>query len=266
MSELRLGAFLGARPRADYVLSTKVGRLLVPPAGQADGAEGFYGTPRLTRVRDYSADGVRSSLESSLQRLGLDRIDLALIHDPDDHAPDALEGAYPALAQLRSAGVIGAIGIGMNQAELLEWFLPRTDLDCVLIAGRYSLLDTTAGPRLLPECQRRGVAVLAGGVFNSGILASPGPGAMYDYRPASAELIGRAQRIRAVCARHELPIGAVALQFTLRHPAVTAAIVGARSPAEIGEDASYLGMQVPDSVFDELADSGLIPAAAAGTQ
>jgi len=266
LSELRLGEFLATRPRGEYLLSTKVGRLLVPPAGPADDTDGFYGAPRLARVRDYSPAGVRSSLEASLRRLGLDHIDLALIHDPDDYAREALDGAYPALAQLRSEGVIGAIGIGMNQAELLEWFLPRTDLDCVLIAGRYSLLDTTAGAGLLPECQRRGVAVLAGGVFNSGILADPRPGARYDYRPASAELIRRAQQIGRVCARHELPIGAVALQFTLRHPAVTAAVVGARSPAEISEDVRYLGSGVPDSVFDELADSGLIPAAGGGMQ
>jgi D-threo-aldose 1-dehydrogenase len=162
------------------------------------------------------------------------------------------------LAQLRSQGVIGAIGIGMNRAEPLEWFLPRTDLDCVLVAGRYTLLDTTAGVGLLPECQRRGIAVLAGGVFNSGILADSRPGARYEYRPASAAMIGRAQQIRRVCTQHRLPIGAVALQFTLRHPAVTAAVIGARSPAEIGEDVGYLGITVPDSVFDELEDCGLI--------
>ncbi len=266
LSELRLGEFLAKRPPGEYLLSTKVGRLLVPPAGQRDNLEGFYGAPRLARVRDYSPDGVRSCLEASMRRLGLDRVDLALIHDPDDYAREALDGAYPALVQLRSEGVIKAIGIGMNQAELLEWFLPRTDLDCVLIAGRYSLLDTSAGDRLLPECQRRGVAVLAGGVFNSGILADPRPGARYDYRPASAELIERAQQIGRVCARHELPIGAVALQFTLRHPAVTAAVVGARSPAEIGEDVRYLGIDVPDAVFGELADCGLIPAVPGGRQ
>jgi D-threo-aldose 1-dehydrogenase len=266
LSELRFGEFLATRPRGEYLLSTKVGRLLVPPAGPVDDTEGFDGAPRLARVRDYSPDGVRSSLEASLQRLGLERLDLVLIHDPDDHARAALDGAYPALAQLRSEGVIRAIGIGMNRAELLEWFLPRTDLDCVLIAGRYTLLDTTAGAGLLPECQRRGIAVLAGGVFNSGILADPRPGARYEYLPASAELIGRAQQIGRVCTRYGLPIGAVALQFTLRHPAVTAAVVGARSPAEISEDVCYLGIGVPDSVFDELADSGLIPAAAGGTQ
>ncbi len=263
LSERRIGRFLAGRPRADYVLSTKVGRLLEPAAldgkSQTEGAEGFYGTPKLTRVRDYSRDGVLASLEASLGRLGVDRVDVALIHDPDDHGPEALEGAYPALAGLRAEGVIGAVGVGMNQVQMLEWFLPRTDLDCVLVAGRYTLLDTRAAGSLFPECQRRGVAVLAAGVFNSGVLADPGPAATYDYLPASPDVMDRARRIGAACARHGLPIGAAALQFTLRHPAVTAAVVGARSPAEIAADAGYLARDVPDALFDELAGEGLIP-------
>ncbi len=261
LSERRLGRFLAGRPRGGYVLSTKVGRLL-EPAGEhemVEGAEGFYGTPQLTRVRDYSRDGVLRSLEASLGRLGVDRVDIVLIHDPDDHGPEALDGAYPALAGLRDQGVIGAVGVGMNQVEMLEWFLPRADLDCVLVAGRYTLLDTSAAVSLFPECQRRGVAVLAGGVFNSGVLADPGPAATYDYRPASPDVMDRARRIGAVCARHGLPIGAAALRFTLRHPAVSAALVGARSPAEITADAGYLARDVPDALFDELASDGLIP-------
>jgi D-threo-aldose 1-dehydrogenase len=260
LSELRIGRFLAGRPRGEYVLSTKVGRLL-EPAGQGnsvEGAEGFYGTPNLTRARDYSRDGVLASLEASLERLGVDHIDIALIHDPDDHGPEALHGAYPALAELRAQGVAGAIGLGMNQVEMLEWFLPRTDLDCVLVAGRYTLLDTRAAATLFPECQRRGVSVLAGGVFNSGVLADPSPAATYDYRPASPDVMDRARRIGAACARHGLPIGAAALQFTLRHPAVTAAVVGARSPAEIVTDVQYLACDVPDALFDELAADGLI--------
>jgi D-threo-aldose 1-dehydrogenase len=260
-SERRLGAFLAGRPRDEYVLSTKVGRLLGPATSdvEIEGAEGFYGTPRLRRIRDYSRDGVLASLDASLARLGADRVDLALIHDPDDHAVDALEGAYPALAEMRAAGTVGAIGVGMNQVALLEWFIARADLDCVLVAGRYSLLDNSAAAHLLPECRRRGVAVLAGGVFNSGILADPGPGATYDYEPAPGSMIERARQIRAVCARHGLPLAAVALHFTLSHPAVTAAVVGARSAAEITQDAGYLSARVPDALFDELADDGLLP-------
>jgi D-threo-aldose 1-dehydrogenase len=258
-SERRIGRFLAGRPRGDYVLSTKVGRLLRPAAGDyADGAEGYFGTPQLTRVRDYSRDGVLASLEASLGRLGVDRVDIVLIHDPDEHGPEALDGAYPALAKLRAEGVIGAVGVGMNQVEMLEWFLPRADLDCVLVAGRYTLLDTRAAISLFPECQRRGVAVLAAGVFNSGVLADPGPAATYDYLPAPPDVMDRARRIGAACARRGLPIGAAALQFTLRHPAVAAAVVGARSPAEIAADAGYLARDVPDALFDELAAEGLI--------
>ena len=259
LAEQRLGEFLAGRPRAEYVVSTKVGRLLVPSSGPVDGDEEFYGTPPLTRVWDFSGDGVRRSVDESLRRLGLDRIDIALIHDPDDHAAEALDGAYPALHELRSAGTVGAIGIGMNQPEIPAWFIARADLDCVLIAGRYTLLDGSAAGRLLPECQRRGVGVLAGGVFNSGILADPQPGARYDYRPARTELVERAQRIRTVCASHGLPIGAVALAFTLRHPAVTAAVIGARTAEEMTQDAGYLGLEVPDQVFADLEAAGLLP-------
>ena len=269
LSEQRLGRFLAGRPRDQYVLCTKVGRLLVPSGGDVEGTDGFYGTPRLTRVRDYSRDGVLASLDDSLSRLGTDHVDIALIHDPDEHGPQALDEAYPALAGLRAEGVIGAVGLGMNQTEMLEWFLPRADLDCVLVAGRYTLLDTRAAASLLPECARRGVAVLAGGVFNSGVLADPRPGATYDYRPASPELVDRARRIGAACARRGVPLGAAALRFTLRHPAVTAAVVGARRPEEIRDDAGYLAASLPgalfDELFEELVEDGLVTDPAGGT-
>ena len=259
LSERRIGAFLAGRPRAEFVLSTKVGRRLVAAAGDVQGADGFYGTPQLARVRDYSRDGVLAALEDSLRRLRTDRIDIALIHDPDDHAEQALEGAYAALDQLRTEKVIRAVGVGMNQAGLLQWFVERADLDCVLVAGRYSLLDASAAAGLLPACQQRGVAVLAAGIFNSGILADPRPGATYDYAPAPDGLLERAQRIRAVCARHGVPIGAAALHFVLRHPAVTAVVAGARNAAEVTEDVRWLTAAVPEGLFAELAEAGLIP-------
>lgn len=259
LSEQRLGAFLRERPRAEFVLSTKVGRRLVPADGDVEGAEGFYGTPRFSRVRDYSRDGVLASLEDSLARLGLDRIDIALIHDPDEHGAQALDGAYPALAELRAAGTVGAIGLGMNQTAMLEWFIRRADLDCVMVAGRYTLLDRGAAHTLFPLCREREVAVLAAGVFNSGVLADPSPGATYDYTAADPELIARVTRIRTLCERHGLPIGAAALQFTLAHPAVTAAVVGARSPQEVAEDTGYLAQPLPAGLLDELAAEGLIP-------
>jgi aryl-alcohol dehydrogenase-like predicted oxidoreductase len=252
LSERRIGDFLAGRPRAEFTVCTKVGRLLVPATGSVDGAEEFYGTPPLSRVRDYSRDGVLRSLEESLARLRLDRVDIVLIHDPDDFMSAALDDAYPALADLRSQGVVGAIGAGMNSAAPLTWLAERCDLDCVLVAGRYTLLDDSAADRLFPLCLQRGIAVLAGGVFNSGILADPREGACYDYAPAASDLLARARRIGDICGRYEVPAAAAALRFTLRHPAVTAAVVGARTPAEILSDVSYLSADIPDALFTEL--------------
>ena len=250
LSERRIGDFLAGRPRAEFAVCTKVGRLLVPAAGSLEDAEGFYGTPALSRLRDYSADGVLRSLEDSLRRLRLDRVDIALIHDPDEHLAEALDGAYPALAKLRTEGAVGAIGVGVNSAPLAEWFVTRCDLDCVLVAGRYTLLDDSAAGSLFPLCRSRGVAVLAGGVFNSGILAG---GDRYDYAPAGPGVLVRARRIAAVCARHGVPVAAAALRFVLRHPAVTAAVVGARTPDEIRADAGYLSLAIPDALWTDLA-------------
>ena len=253
-SERRIGDFLAGRPRAEFVVSTKVGRRLVPAAGSVDGADGFYGTPPLRRVRDYSADSARRSLDDSLRRLRVDRVDIALIHDPDEHMAEALDGAYPALAGLRADGTVGAIGVGVNSASLAEWFVTRCDLDCVLVAGRYTLLDDSAARSLFPTCLARGVAVLAGGVFNSGILAG---GDRYDYALAPPGVQARARRIAEVCARYDVPVVAAALRYVLRHPAVTAAVVGARTPEEISADAGYLSLGIPDALWSDLA--GLRP-------
>ncbi len=252
LSERRIGEFLSGRPREEFVVSTKVGRLLVPAAGDTEGAEGFYGTPPLTRIRDYSRDGVLRSLEESLRRLGLDRVDIVLIHDPDDFLSQAADSAYPALAELRAQGTVGAIGAGMNSAAPLTWLVERCDVDCVLVAGRYTLLDDSAAESLFPLCQRRGVAVLAGGVFNSGILAGADDSATYDYAPAPPAVAARARRMHDACARYGVPLAAAALRFTLRHPAVTAAVVGARTAEEITADASYLSTPIPDTLFQDL--------------
>jgi D-threo-aldose 1-dehydrogenase len=253
LSEQRIGEFLAGHRRAEFVVSTKVGRLLVPAAGPVDGSEEFYGTPALSRVRDYSHDGALRSLEDSLRRLRLDRVDIALIHDPDEHQAEALDGAYPALARLRADGAVGAVGVGVNSASLAEWFVSRCDLDCVLVAGRYTLLDDSAARSLFPLCLSRGVAVLAAGVFNSGILADPGDGARYDYAPAAPAMLARARRVRDICARHGVPVAAAALRYPLRHPAVTAAVVGARAPEEIRADAGYLSRVIPDALWTDLA-------------
>jgi D-threo-aldose 1-dehydrogenase len=254
LSEQRIGDFLAGRRRAGFVVSTKVGRRLVPAAGPgfADGADEFYGTPALSRVRDYSADGALRSLEDSLRRLRLDRVDIALIHDPDEYMSEALDGAYPALARLRADGTVGAIGVGVNSASLAEWFVARCDLDCVLVAGRYTLLDDSAAQSLFPLCRSRGVSVLAAGVFNGGILADPAVGARYDYAPAAPDVLARARRIAETCARYDVPVAAAALRYVLRHPAVTAAVVGARTPDEIRADAEYLGLSIPDSLWADL--------------
>src|SRR6266704_4597234 len=212
LAELRLGAVLSSKPRDEFVLATKVGRLMragaPPEPGQA-----YKGVPPVNPVFDFSYDGVMRSFEESLERLGLDRIDVLHIHDPDDHYDEALSGAYRALDDLRRQGVIGAVGAGMNQAEMLTRFAKEADFDCFLLAGRYTLLDQVALKELLPTCLERGVAIIAGGVFNSGILADPRPGAHYNYQAAPQELIDRAQKLRAVCERHGVPLRAAAIQF-----------------------------------------------------
>jgi D-threo-aldose 1-dehydrogenase len=217
-----------------------------------DGAEGFYGTPEMTRVRDYSRDGVLRSVAQSLDRMNLDRIDIALIHDPEDYLSQALDGAYPALAELRDQGVVSAIGAGLNLTEPLAWLIEHADLDYVLLAGRYTLLEDSASRRLFPLCQQRGVRVLAGGVFNSGILAG---GHRYNYAPAPPGIQARVQQMRDICDRHHVPLAAAALRYVLRHPAVTAAVVGVRSPAEIRADAAYLSLHIPDELWPELTAS-----------
>jgi D-threo-aldose 1-dehydrogenase len=265
LAERRLGAALAARPRDEYVISTKVGRLLVPLAepGGRDGA-GFAVPAAYERRFDYSADGVRASIDASLDRLGLDRIDIALIHDPDDHEEQAFAQAYPALERLRAEGVVRAIGAGMNQTQMLTRFVTDTDVDVVLLAGRYTLLDQRAAQALLPAARDRGVSVMAGGVFNSGLLARPGPGARFDYRAAPAALVERARAIEATCARYGVPLRAAAARFPLRHPAVAAVLIGARTPEEITEAVALRGLAIPDALWDALAAQAGAPAPEAG--
>jgi D-threo-aldose 1-dehydrogenase len=256
LSEARVGSALHDAPRDELVLSTKVGRL-IEERGRADPL--FEGAPAAAPVFDFSYDGALRSLEASLQRLGLDRVDIALIHDPDDRYDDAVAGAYAALARLRDEGVVRAIGVGMNQAELLVRFARETDVDCFLVAGRYTLLDGAALAELLPLCAERGIAVIAGGVFNSGILASDDGSGRFDYQPAAPELGERVRRLAATCARWDLPLQAAALQFPLGHPAVVSVLVGCRSPAEVSEDVRLLALELPSGLWDELRAEGLLP-------
>ena len=199
---------------------------------------------------DFSYDGVLRSVDESLERLGLDRIDVLHIHDPDDHYEEALAGAYRALDRLRGEGVIAAVGVGMNQVEMLVRFAREADFDCFLVAGRWTLLDRAALPELLPLCAERGIAVIAAGVFNSGILAG---GTTFDYRPAPPELLARAAGLEAVCARYGVPLAAAALQFPLRHPAIASVLLGPRSPAQLAQSLDLLDVPVPVGLWDELS-------------
>ncbi|MFF1510163.1 aldo/keto reductase [Streptomyces sp. NPDC058326] len=261
LSERRLGAFLRDRPRDTYTVSTKVGRLLVPDPGATgdDLAHGFAVPAAHRRVWDFSADGVRRALEASLARLGLDRVDTVYLHDPDDHAEQALREAYPALERLRAEGVVRAVGIGMNQTGLPTRFVTETDIDAVLLAGRYTLLDQSGLADLLPAARRRGVSVVAGGVFNSGLLADPRPGATYDYAEAPPETLRRAHRLREICERHGVPLRAAAARFPLGHPAVAGVLLGLRSADEAADAADMLGRDIPPALWDELRRERHLP-------
>ena len=270
-AERRMGRVLREQPRDEFALSTKVGRLIrptddLPPDADIDrqahgGRENaFYvGTGPVRPVFDFSADGVVRSIEESLERLGLDRVDIAFIHDPDDHWEAAIGGAYPALARLREAGVVRAIGVGMNQSAMLARFAREGDFDVFLLAGRYTLLDQDALSELLPLCERRGIAIVVGGVMNSGILADPTPGSHFNYVPATSDLLARAQRLAAICDRHGVPLKAAAVQFPLSHPAVASIAAGVRRVDHLDEYPAHYRLPIPADLWAELRAEGLIP-------
>lgn len=267
LSERRVGAALAGRPRDEFVLATKVGRLLRADAPPDDsqlsgGLVRWPDVPPVNPVFDFSYEGVMRSLAESLERLGLDRVDVLHIHDPDEHYEDALHGAYRALDRLRAERTIGAVSAGMNQAEMLVRLAREAEFDCFLVAGRYTLLDQSALTELLPVCLEHGIAVILGGVYNSGILADPRPGATYDYSSAPPELLKRARRIAAICERHDVALKAAALQFPLAHPAVTSLLLGPRSVAELEENLALLRLELPTELWVELQRQGLLPAEA----
>lgn len=264
LAEERLGEGLRGHPRDDYVLSTKVGRVLEPNPdyrpGDTDIAN-LFATPATRRRRmDYSRDGVLRSVEDSLRRLGVDRIDVLYVHDPDEYEREALEGAFPALDELRSQGVIRSYGAGMNQSAMLTRFVRETDLDVVMCAGRYTLLDHDAEQDLLPAALERGVSIAVAAVFNSGILATdrPAPTAKFDYGTAPAALIERTTAIADVAAPYGVTVPQLAVQFPLRHPAVSTVVLGAESAAQIERNASLADAPVPDALWAELAADGLL--------
>jgi aryl-alcohol dehydrogenase-like predicted oxidoreductase len=284
-AERFVGDVLHEQPRSSYVLATKVGRLLLadgPPEREDlmmlyQGQPMYQDTATVKPYFDYSYDGVMRSLEASRQRSGIERFEIVHIHDPEQYMDEAAEGAYRALDGLRRAGTIDAIGVGSNNWDCHLELLERGDYDVILLAGRYTLLDQSALPELLPLCERRGVAVLAAGIFNSGILAHPEPGSIrgvgrdaaamstwkdnvtFNYVPASQAVIDRAAAIKAVCDRHGVPLGAAAVQFPLHHPAVAALVVGPRAPEHTAANAGSMRLSIPSDLWAELKHEGLLP-------
>lgn len=260
-SETRIGEVLKTIPRYNFVLCSKVGRVLEPATDEDkdDGTAIFGDLPPLRPVFDFSYDGVMRSFEESLQRLQLDRIDVLHIHDPDDHYQAAMDGAYPAIAKLREQGLISGVSAGMNQWEMLSAFARAGDFDCFLLAGRYSLLEQTSLDDLLPLCEEKNIGILAGGTYNSGILAKGATtGAKYNYGDAPPEIIERAQQLEAVSARHGVDIKAAASQFALAHPVITAIIPGTRQPDRVTENFELLKVKIPGDYWAELRAEGLL--------
>ncbi|MEU1753063.1 aldo/keto reductase [Micromonospora matsumotoense] len=267
LSERRLGAALRTRPRDEYVVSTKVGRLLVPSPQDAHrrDPEGFDVPADHRRVWDFSRDGVLRSLESSLARTGLDRVDIVYLHDPDDHWEQAATEAVPALVELRDQGVVGAIGAGMNQSHLLTRFVRETDVDVVMCAGRYTLLEQGALADLLPAAEERGVGVVIAGVYNSGLLSRDRPpaDATYNYQQAPPELLDRARRIADVCQAYGVTLPQAALAFVRSPPAVVSTVVGLRNRAQVTQTLTRADADVPAALWPALRAAGLLAPVAA---
>ena len=270
LGEFRTGAALRLKPRDEYVLSSKVGRLLRPRPRQAIEFGGWVDTPSFELVYDYSYDGTMRAFEDSLQRLGLERMDICFIHDIDvftrgaeqpEAFRQAMDGSFRALERLRSERVVKAIGVGVNEWEVCEAALRQRDFDCFLLAGRYSLLEQESLESFLPLCVERNVSVVIGGGFNSGVLASGSvEGARYNYGPAPAHIIDRVRRIEAVCRDHDVPLQAAAMQFVTSHPAVASLIVGARSPAQMAQNVRWFEAPIPPAFWDALKREKLVRA------
>ena len=273
MAETRVGSFLREMPRDDFVLSTKVGRVLQRCAPEArEGIGKFFDVPSRQVVYDYSYDGVMRSLDISFERLGLDRVDVVLCHDIDifthgsveasaQRTREFLDGGVRALSDLRSQGVVGAIGIGVNEWQVSETVARNTDVDLFLLAGRYTLLEQESLASFLPLCERKGMGVIIGGPFNSGILATGAkPGAWFNYEPASPEILQRVAAIEAVCSAHGVALRDAALQFPLMHPAVVAVIPGGITAAEVLGNAQSMSRAIPPALWADLTAKGLLRA------
>ena len=261
LSERRLGRALAAYPRDEYVVSTKVGRLLVPSpetAHERDAANFFDVPADHRRVYDLSRDGVLRSLEASLERLGMDRVDVVFMHDPDEHWESASTTGAQTLSALRDEGVIGGYGAGMNQAEMLADFIDRTDVDIVMCAGRLTLLEQESAGRMLELSRERGVDVVAAAVYNSGLLSRENvpDSATYDYMEAPPEILRRARDIERICREHEVSMPAAALQFALLWPQVVSVVIGIRGAEQAAEAASRMAVPLPNELWRALASAG----------
>ncbi len=262
-SERRLGALLADRTRHDYVLSTKAGRTLVPQdhaTGQLDDG-GFAVPAAFRRAFDFSRDAILRGVEQSLERLGLDRLDIVYLHDPDEHWEQASSDGIGALVELRDQGVVAAIGVGMNQSAMPARFVRETDIDVVMLAGRYTLLEQPALDDLLPAALEHGVGIVNVGVYNSGLLSRPrvAPDATYDYAPAPRDLIERANAIAVVCEQFGSDLPTAAMQFSLRHPAVTSVVLGCRDGRQVASNVDRLEADVPDALWEALIERRLLP-------
>ena len=237
-----------------------MGRLLEPVAEVYGVDDGFVVPATHRRRWDFSREGVRRSLSESLERLGLDRVDIVYLHDPDDHWDDVLATGFPALAEMRAEGVVSAVGAGMNQSAMLADLVRHADVDLLMLAGRYTLLEQDSLDDLLPLCEERGVGIVAAGVFNSGLLARPQPASdsRYDYGGAPSDLLARARALAAACERHGTTLPAAAIAFPLAHPAVVSVCVGARSPRQMEQNAKLFRQPIPVGLWSELKAKGLL--------
>jgi len=259
LAEERVGRAVAPEAIGTFTVATKAGRVLSPlQPGETEPEEGYVQTPPRKRTWDLTESGMRRSLEDSLERMGLDRIDVLYLHDPDDFEAEALNTALPALVRMRDEGLIGAVGAGMNQTQMLTRFVREIDIDVVLCAGRYTLLDQRGLSDLLPACVERGVSVMLGGAFNSGLLADPRPGATFNYTTAPAELVEKAQALQKICTQHDVPLTAAALQFPLAHPAVAAVLTGPRNLRETIQNIEAFQLDLPESLWADFRSSGLV--------
>ena len=251
LSEIRLGKALAKYPRDQYVLASKVGRLLREPKEQISPTI-FKNVPQLEPIFDYSRDAILASIDESLNRLNVDYLDVVHVHDPDDYEDWVINEAFPTLIQLRDEGVVKAVGCGMNQTNSLTRFVHEVDLDCLLLAGRYTILDNSSGTELLQLCREKNIGVVLGGIFNSGLLANPEMNKTFDYVDASPEILEKAQTMAGLAQSHGVSLAHAAVQFGLRHAGVSSIVIGARTRNEMNHDLSYAAEVIPQEFWDAL--------------